>query len=104
MIDIDCTIGAIFNALNKDIGDNFDFVIAIRQSRTLWDNDPTIVRRPIQRTLESDFDESESFDSALHPHRVPDKPPRPDIRSRLIQVQALVQLNVDRSKLAAVCD
>ncbi len=87
MIDINCTINSIFNAVDKDIGDNFNFVIAVRQSRTLWQYDPTIICRTPERTLEFDFDESEGFDAASlqsQLNRVPNNLPRPDIRTRLI--------------------
>src|SRR6478752_10330035 len=105
MIDINCTINSIFNAVDKDIGDNFDFVITVRQSRTLWQYNPTIICRTPERTLEFDFRESEPFDSAFlqqQLNRVPNNLPRPDICTR--PIQGPVQLDIDRSELTAVCD
>src|SRR5437588_12097790 len=57
----------------------------------------------VQRTLQPDPDEAEDLDSAFRPlNRFPNDPPRPDISTGL--VQRLIQLNVDRSELAAVRD
>jgi hypothetical protein len=101
VIDANRTPSAVGYARDKDIRNNFDFVVAVRGGCTLWQYDPTIVCRTVEWTLKFDPEESKGFDSAFRPlNRFPNNPPGPDIGSVL--VQPLIQLNVDRSESTAV--